>query len=420
MEVKSKMKVVSFALSTAFFGLALLLFFLVPVMSKSVAAVYTGVSGFLSGAKIFVSLNFDNGRYLVFMIFMLLFLVGFIWWLIVIIIRKKPINLIWMLISMVLTFVCAMCFAFYVINLEGGSSVIKKIFAIDGNIAFKSLIGASIAFMHLGCMFATLCAYTNLIEMLEGRAHEPACEEDEVREYAREEAAKLLEEQRAQYMEEIDMSLYNDDLKLKRERSSDDEYYDSLIGELGMFKNKKPAQQVNKVVVERKVVAEEPAPVKPVVVEPAPVVKPVVVAPAAPAAEKIERIPFEVRLGAADKVLKAHYNELKSEVLSYGVKSRVSNTGDTFRLHTKTYVKMVVAGKALKLYLALDPKAYKDSTFPILDASKKGLYKEIPLVFKVKSDLSLRRAKQLIADAMAKDGLAQGEVVAHDWAKELK
>ena len=80
---------------------------------------------------------------------------------------------------------------------------------------------------------------------------------------------------------------------------------------------------------------------------------------------------------------------------------------------------MVVAGKALKLYFALDPKDYKDSTFPIGDASNKGLYKEIPLVFKVKSELSVRRAKQLIADAAAKDGLVQGEVEAHNWAKEL-
>lgn len=413
MEIKSKMKIVSFALATLFFGLALLLFFLVPVISESVAAIYSGVSGFLSGAKTFISLNFDNGKYLLFMVFMLLFLVGFIWWLVVIIVRKQPKNLIWMLISMVLTFACAMCFAFYVINLEGGSSIVKQIFAIDGNIAPKVLVAMSIAFMYFGVMFATLCAYTNLVEMLENRAHEPACEEEEIRAFAREEAEKVVAAERAQIQEEIDMSLYDDELKLKRQRNDEDEYYNSLISELGMFKGKKPAQPVNKVVVERRVVVEE---------KPAPVVKPVVVpAPApAPAAEKIERIPFEVRLTKADKVLKAHYNELKSEILSYGVKSRVSNTGDTFRLHTKTYVKMVVAGKALKLYLALDPKAYKDSTLPILDASKKGLYKEIPLVFKVKSDLSVRRAKQLIADAMAKDSLVQGEVVAHDWAKELK
>ena len=80
---------------------------------------------------------------------------------------------------------------------------------------------------------------------------------------------------------------------------------------------------------------------------------------------------------------------------------------------------MTIAGKSLKLYLALDPKDYKDTTLPIADAGHKGIYKEIPLVFKVKSELSLRRAKQLIADAMAKGGLEQGKVEPHDWVKDI-
>ena len=122
----------------------------------------------------------------------------------------------------------------------------------------------------------------------------------------------------------------------------------------------------------------------------------------------------------ADKGLKLAYNELKSELLSYGIKSRISSTGDTFRLHTKTYVKIVVAGKSLKLYMCLDPKDYKDSTYPIGDASDKTAHKDTPLVFKVKSDLSIRRAKTLIADCAGKDGLVQGEVVAYNHAKDVK
>ena len=176
-----------------------------------------------------------------------------------------------------------------------------------------------------------------------------------------------------------------------------------------------------------KVVAAKPAPVKkaPVkpVAKPAPV-KPVppvkVVAPApAPAPEKAEFIPFETRMKSADKMVKDAYNELKSEILSYGIKSRVSSTGDTFRLHTKEYVKMVVAGKTLKLYLALDPKDYKDTTYPFDDASRMAAHKETPFVFKIKSALSVRRAKVLIGDAAKKDGLEQGEVVAHNHVKDL-
>ena len=134
---------------------------------------------------------------------------------------------------------------------------------------------------------------------------------------------------------------------------------------------------------------------------------------------KIIRIPFTDRVRIMDEDMRKNFNELKSDIMAYGVKSRVSNSGDTFRLHTKTYVKITIAGKSLKLYFALDPKDYADSTLPIADAGHKGIYKEIPLVFKVKSDLSLRRAKQLIADAMAKDNLVQGNVEEKDWIQEI-
>ncbi len=158
---------------------------------------------------------------------------------------------------------------------------------------------------------------------------------------------------------------------------------------------------------------------------PAPVPEPEVVRvvgatnPELPPHDKIIRIPFQTRMLSAEKELKDDYNELKSEILSYGVKSRVSNSGDTFRLHKVTFVKITIAGKGLKLYFALDPKDYANSTLPVLDAGHKGVYRDIPLVFKVKSDLSLRRAKQLIADVMEKNGLEQGKIEPHDWASEL-
>ena len=134
---------------------------------------------------------------------------------------------------------------------------------------------------------------------------------------------------------------------------------------------------------------------------------------------KIVRIPFSTRIENMREDMRVNFNELKADILSYGVKSRVSNSGDTFRLHTKTYVKMTIAGNSLKLYFALDPNDYKDSTLPISDASSKAIYKETPLVFKVKSPLSVRRAKSLIADAMAKDGLVQKEIVNKDYIQEI-
>lgn len=135
---------------------------------------------------------------------------------------------------------------------------------------------------------------------------------------------------------------------------------------------------------------------------------------------KIVRIPFDERLVAAEKDLKDNYNELKNEILSYGVKSRLSNSGDTFRLHRKTFVKISIAGKGLKLYFALNPADYANSTIPVIDVSDKGVYEETPLAFKVKSDLSVKRAKQLIADVMATENLEQGEVGKEDYVKPVR
>lgn len=156
--------------------------------------------------------------------------------------------------------------------------------------------------------------------------------------------------------------------------------------------------------------AEEPAP--------APVAAPE--APAEEAKVAAERVPFVERIANAEKPMKEAYNELKNELMSYGLKSRLSNSGDTFRLHRKTYVKMVMAGKGIKLYMALDPKAYADSPIPVQDVSEKNLYAEIPLAFKVKSDLSRRRAKQLIADCLKADGIEQGEVGNTNWVRQIR
>lgn len=158
----------------------------------------------------------------------------------------------------------------------------------------------------------------------------------------------------------------------------------------------------------------EPAPA-PVVVEPAPVVEEPV-APKAP----IVRIPFEERMIKAEKEMQENYNLVKNEILSWGVKSRVSSSGDTFRLHRKTYVKLTIAGKSLKLYFALNPDDYKDSTIPVQDASDKAAYAEIPLIFKVKSGLSVKRCHDLIQAVMEADGLEQGEVGSVNWVKEIK
>lgn len=164
----------------------------------------------------------------------------------------------------------------------------------------------------------------------------------------------------------------------------------------------------------------EPAPAPEVKAEPVPLFTKKPEEPGKPETPKYERIGFAERLLKSDKELHDLYNELKNEILSYGVKSRISAVGDTFRLHKKMYVRITVAGKSLKLYFALDPKDYEGSTIPVQDASNKEMYAEIPLVFKVKSGLSVRRCKDLIQAVMEKDNLEQGEIGKVNWIKELK
>ena len=176
------------------------------------------------------------------------------------------------------------------------------------------------------------------------------------------------------------------------------------------------------------VIVEEPAPVEeepvveePVAEEPAPVEEAPVEEPAAEEKAQFVRLSFAEKMAKADQDQMDNYNELKAYALGYGLKSRLSSGGDSFRLHTKTYLRIGMVGKGLKLYFALNPADYKDSTIPVKDVSNKNLYKEIPLCFKVKSGLSVKRAKQLIDDVCGKDGLTGGKVLDYvDYASEVK
>ena len=136
---------------------------------------------------------------------------------------------------------------------------------------------------------------------------------------------------------------------------------------------------------------------------------------------EVVNLAFDERMVASEDDIKNSYQTLKSLLLSYGLNSRVSSTGDTFRLSKKTYCKITLSGSALKIYLALDPKSYVNSAIPVNDSSSKEAYKQIPLGFRVKSDLSLRRARDLIIDCMNQNGLIpEKDFVEEDYIKKLE
>ena len=151
-----------------------------------------------------------------------------------------------------------------------------------------------------------------------------------------------------------------------------------------------------------KYVAVEEEPAEEVKEEPAPVVAPVV----EEEDEKIiiERVPFADKVRRSDRELKDKYDELKAYLLSYGLKSRISIDGDTYRLHTVKYVHITIAGKKMKVYFALNPNDYLTSTTPVKEAKAKK-YAEVKAYLDVKSDLSVKRAKALIDTVMQNAGI---------------
>ena len=135
--------------------------------------------------------------------------------------------------------------------------------------------------------------------------------------------------------------------------------------------------------------------------------------------------PFAEKLAAADKDLQDKYEEIRQEALAYGLHERISRSGNTFRLSRTAYLKITLVGKTLKCYYKLDPKAYDDTSIPHEDASDKKAYEEIPMLFRVRSDLSVRRAEGLIADMMKAAGIekkpeAKPEVKAEEASKAVE
>jgi hypothetical protein len=173
---------------------------------------------------------------------------------------------------------------------------------------------------------------------------------------------------------------------------------------------------------------------------PAPAPTPIVIAaPEAAPAPVVEAEPEEepeednglniVRKSFAEKMLTAtqdvfdDYNVLANEFRSYKkVAGRLSFPCDSYRGHRKLYAKIIVCQKSIKLFLALDPKKYADSPIPMEDASDKKTYQDVPALFRVKSDLSIKRAKQLIHDMLTADGFEQKKDGADhiDFAEQVR
>lgn len=102
------------------------------------------------------------------------------------------------------------------------------------------------------------------------------------------------------------------------------------------------------------------------------------------------------------------YTELKNALLGYsGVKARVCQNGENFRVGKKKIAKLAVSGKTLSLFLALSPSEFEESAYRFEDMSEKKSHRETPMRIKLTSRRALKQAKELLARLAEREGLAE-------------
>lgn len=339
--------------------------------------------------------------------------------------KKLGLNIVWILLFFV---VVSLYFFTYYGSITAEGSEVDRIFldsftalgdpskiSVDYFASFLVILGMSLTF--IAYIVLEVIAYVKTLKLVEkgevetNEATFAGLTEDEVRQAVREELAAFFENKEETVEEPV--------VEETKEETVEEKVEETPVEET-------PVEEKVEETVTEEAVEETPEEKVEESVEETPVVEekveetPVVEEPAATDTNANARLSFFDRILLVDDELLDIYNEIKNDILSYGVKSRVSSAGDTFRLHRVTYMKMIFAGKKVKLYMKLNPEDFADSTIPHDNAGDKKLYEEIPFVFKVKSGLSIRRAKALIAEMMEKEGIQRVKEPGNvDYAREL-
>ena len=114
---------------------------------------------------------------------------------------------------------------------------------------------------------------------------------------------------------------------------------------------------------------------------------------------------LENKLHQSTNTIKLIYSKLKNELLSYKtVKCESTQKNDNFKAGKKIIARMTVVGEAVRLYLALDPKAYSTKKFKHKDASDQQGFEGTRLMKKAEGETERLEAVKLITE----------------WAKEYK
>ena len=124
---------------------------------------------------------------------------------------------------------------------------------------------------------------------------------------------------------------------------------------------------------------------------------------------------FTAKLAQAPDYIKAFYSELKNEMLSYKkTTSRVSWYYESVNTGRKQLFKFSIRGKTLCVYFALNADDYVDSKYLVEKVETKK-FETVPCIYRIKNELRMRYAKELIAIVAQENGLVKGAQQNEDY-----
>lgn len=131
---------------------------------------------------------------------------------------------------------------------------------------------------------------------------------------------------------------------------------------------------------------------------------------------------FLSRFIQSEEKTQDYYSVLKNVLMSYGVKSSLDWTCESFYSDDQICAKINVTDNTVLLYLALDPERYYNYKYHYTYSAykyNKYKYKEhkVPTLVKVHSDRALKYALELVVALMNKLGLKAGEMPDIDYRR---
>ncbi len=131
------------------------------------------------------------------------------------------------------------------------------------------------------------------------------------------------------------------------------------------------------------------------------------------------KMSFDMRLRVADDDIKKFYSDIRNKLLEYGVHDRISRHRENFNQGRINIARMVINGKTLKVYLAVDPETIDKRYFHQTDVGhRKGLV-DLPTMINVRSKVSARKVMELIDLVMESLVISKKEYTPVNFAENL-